>query len=68
MDIVNKIAPERVRKITSDDQPWFTEPLKVLDRKRRREFHKNRRSQRYLNSKMNSNLNAQKLKRSFIKT
>ena len=38
MEIVNKVAPERIRNIASDDQPWFTEPLKLLDRKRRREY------------------------------
>ena len=48
MTIVNKIAPEKTRNIANDDQPWFTEPLKILDRKRRREFTKNRRSERYL--------------------
>ena len=47
MDIVNRIAPEKFRKIASDDKPWFTEPLKNLDRKRRREFNKNRRSEKY---------------------
>ena len=47
MEIVNRVAPEKIRNIASDDQPWFTEPLKLIDRKRRREFHKNRRSERY---------------------
>ena len=48
MEIVNETAPEKNRNIASDDKPWFTEPLKVLDRKRRREFNKNRRSDKYL--------------------
>ena len=47
MEIVNNIAPEKSRNIASDDKPWFTEPLKTLDKKRRREFNKNRRSERY---------------------
>ena len=47
MEIVDKIAPERLRNISTDDQPWYTEQLKILDRKRRREFHQNRRSGRY---------------------
>ena len=44
MDKVNTIAPEKVRRVASDDKPCFTENLKDLDRRRRREFHKNRRS------------------------
>ena len=47
MAIVNSVAPERMRNISSDDKPWYTETLKTLDRKRRREFHKNRRSEKY---------------------
>ena len=47
MEIVKNIAPEKSRNIASDDKPWFTEPLKTLDKKRRREFNKNRRSERY---------------------
>ena len=49
MTIVNKIVPERIRSISSEDKPWYTEALKTLDRKRRREFHKNRRSPKYFN-------------------
>ena len=41
MQIVNEIAPEKYKNISSDDQPWFDDALKILDRKRRREFHKN---------------------------
>ena len=48
MTIVNKVASEKTRNIASDDQPWFTEPLKIQDRRRRREFTKNRRYERYL--------------------
>ena len=50
--VLNKLdeyCPEKKRKISSDDQPWFTEQLKRLDRRKRREFHKNRRSKRYKN-------------------
>ena len=47
MEIVNNVAPEKSRNIASDDKQWFTEPLKNLDRKRRREFNINRRSKRY---------------------
>ena len=44
---LDEFCPEKLRKIASDDQPWFTEQLKRLDRKRRRQFRKNRRSKKY---------------------
>ena len=47
LEAVNKCLPEKVIKVASDDQPWFTEPLKKLDRRRRREYHKNRISEKY---------------------
>ena len=47
MEIVNRIAPEKYRNISTDDQPWYTDQLKILDRKRRREYRNNRRSDRY---------------------
>ena len=34
--------------MASDDEPWFNQALKKLDRKRRREYNKNRRSEKYL--------------------
>ena len=45
---LNKYLPERVIKVASDDSPWFNEALKKLDRKRRHEYNKNRRSGKYL--------------------
>ena len=45
---IDKHVPERVRTISNDNQDWYTEQLKNLDRKRRREFHVNRGSDRYL--------------------
>ena len=42
-----KFFPEKTLKINSDDQPWITHKLKALDRKRKREFHKNRRSEKW---------------------
>ena len=47
MEKVNEIAPEKLRNVSSDDEPWFTDQLKVLDRRRRREFQRHRRSERY---------------------
>ena len=39
--------PEKVRKINSDDQPWISNRLKVLDRRRKRLYHKERRSEKW---------------------
>ena len=39
MEIINKAIPEKVRKVASDDQDWFTDGLKKLDRRCKREFH-----------------------------
>ena len=41
---VDKIFPEKTRKIQSDDQPWISFRLKKLDRKRKRIYRKERRS------------------------
>ena len=38
------IFPQKVRKVNSDDQPWISHKLKLLDRKRKRVYHKERRS------------------------
>ena len=45
---LNRFLPEKVIRIASDDQPWFTDRLKKLDRRRRKEYRKNRRSTRYI--------------------
>ena len=45
---VNKYLPEKSIRVASDDEPWFNRSLKKLDRKRRREYNKNRRSDKYL--------------------
>jgi hypothetical protein len=47
LSAVNKYLPEKEIKVASDDQPWFTQPLKKLDRRRRREYRKNRISPKY---------------------
>ena len=48
LEALNKCLPEKVIKVASDDEPWYTPALKKLDRKRRREYTKNRKSQKYL--------------------
>ena len=66
MEVVDKIAPEKVRNISSDDQPWYTEHLKVLDRKRRREFRKGRRSDRYKTIQKEYNIKCSRAKKKFF--
>ena len=48
--VINKldeVCPEKNRKISSDDDPWFTEKLKKLQRKKHRLFRQNRNSEKY---------------------
>ena len=51
LKVLDEIFPERTRKISNDDQPWITHRLKVLDRKRKRIYRKERRSEKW--SEMN---------------
>ena len=44
---LNQHCPEKIRKVSSDDEPWFTDKLKRLDRKCRRLFRSKRGSQKY---------------------
>ena len=67
MDIVNKLAPEKQRNISSDDQPWYTEQLKTLDRRRRREFHDNRRSVKYVRLQKEYQTKCSQAKKKFFK-
>ena len=66
MEIVNKIAPEKLRNVSSDNQPWFTEQLKTLDRKRRREYQQNRRSDKYSRLQKEYKIKCSKAKKEFF--
>ena len=44
---LNEVCPEKKRKISIDDKPWFTEQLRILKRKKTRLFRKNRNSEKY---------------------
>jgi hypothetical protein len=46
---LNKYLPEKTMTFSSDDQPWMTPELKNLDRKRKRQYHKHRRSNKWHN-------------------
>ena len=48
--LVNKykeVFPEKTHKICSDDQPWINHKLKMIDRRRKREYNKHRKSDKW---------------------
>ena len=47
IDKYESIFPMKEMKVSSDDKPWYTQKLKNLDRKRRREFCKNKKSEKW---------------------
>ena len=59
LETLNKCLPEKMMTFSSDDQPWMTPELKNLDRKRKRQFQKHRKSERwhFLNSKFEEKCN-----------
>ena len=46
---IDEIFPVKTRKINSDDQPWVSFKLKKLDRRRKRVFNKERKSEKWKN-------------------
>ena len=40
--------PLKIIKVSNDDKPWFTSDLKTLDRRRKREFFKNQKSEHWM--------------------
>ena len=47
LEKLEEIFPEKIRKYNSDDQPWISHKLKILDRKRKRIYNKERRSEKW---------------------
>ena len=43
-----KLFPEKTLRISSDDQPWITHKQKILDRQRKREYNKHRKSDKWV--------------------
>ena len=62
MDNLDKYLPEKTVNFSSDDQPWFTPELKLLDKQRKLEYKKHRRSFRWkaLNKKFKTKILATK--------
>ena len=65
VDILNKIFPEKTRKINTNDKPWITIKLKKLDRKRKRAYHKQRKSFKFKVLDKKFKLEAKLAKRKF---
>ena len=61
---LNEFLPLKTSKICSEDEPWFNFKLKKLDRKRKREYIKHKKSKKwqYLNSKFEEKCSEEKEK------
>ena len=68
MKLCNEAIPQRNINVSSDDQPFYTNKLDQLNRKKKREYSKRRKSLKWqeLNKKFKSKLNI--AKRKFYKT
>ena len=64
MDSFKKCFPVKTFKICEDDQPWISKSLKKLDRHRKREFFKHKKSTKweYLNKKFQEKCEEEKRK------
>ena len=64
--ILNEIAPEKTIKISCDDPPWMHARLKILIRKRNREFEKNRKSEKWRKLMLKCKKACKKAKQSLV--
>ena len=49
MEKLDEVLPIKERKISSDDKPFVIEKMKILKRRKEREYHKHRKSIKYQN-------------------
>ena len=47
MTTLNKFLPIKELKVSTDDKPWINHEIKLLDRKRKREFFHNKKSKKW---------------------
>ena len=47
LEKINKFLPEKKLKICSEDQPWFSDKLRKIDRKQKREYSKHKKSNKW---------------------
>ena len=64
--IINEIAPIKKVKISCDDPPWMNSRLKILIRKRNREFDKNGKSEKWRNLMITCKKSCKKAKKYFV--
>ena len=65
VDIYHKSFPEKTQKINSDDQPWISFKLKAMDRRRKREYSKHRKSDKWHQLDKDFKTNVKSAKKSF---
>ena len=58
-----KLSQKKTCVTSSDDQPWYTEKLKTLNKKKKQEYHKNQKSLKWrtLNQKYKKKVMKEKL-------
>ena len=64
MDNFKRCFPVKIFKVCEDDQPWFSKSLKKLDRLRKREFFKHKKSEKWekLNKQFQERCEEEKVK------
>ena len=67
LQALDNIFPQKVRKVNSDDQPWISHKLKLMDRKSIRVYHKERRSIKWKKLKKLSKKELKTVKAQFYK-
>ena len=67
MKKLDEIFPVKLNRFTSDDKPWVTSDIKQLDRKCKREFFKNHKSQKWQNLRQKLKAKCEKAKNSYYR-
>ena len=67
LDKVNFFFPRKTRKVSSDDKPWFSSKLKSLDRKRKRTYRKEKKSEKWRKHDLEFKIEMKEAKRNFYK-
>ena len=64
---IDEIFPIKILKLTSEDKPWVTQEVKILDRKCKREFYKNQKSAKWQELRKKFKDKCQSAKESYYK-
>ena len=65
---LDKYLPQKKLKISSHEKPWINFELKYLDRRKKREYVKHGRSEKFLNLKRKYDKNLKKQQKDIWKT